>query len=102
MNQTEDKYYSEVTLESILKQDIFSLGILILECIQDIPNDKKIKQIPEEEIRYMLQNCKSHYSNFIYTMLKNMVCQNPDDRWDLHHLQDYLEHFHAEENPYKT
>ena len=66
------------------------MGILILECIQDIPREKKIKKLPEEEIKYMLQNCKSHYSHFMYKIIKNMVHQDPDKRWDLHHLQDCM------------
>lgn len=91
----ESDYYSEARLDRILKQDIFSLGILILECIQEIPDVKRKTELDKETLNEMVEICRDIYSPFFFQMVSGMIVEDPAERIDLDGIRDYLQNIYS-------
>ena len=46
-----NKYYNEERLDFLFKRDVYSLGILVLHCIEEIPITKRCTHLDEEYIQ---------------------------------------------------
>ena len=60
-------------------------------CIEDVPHDIRGYQLPTEDLEYMLEICEGHYSSFLTHLLKNLVKDEPQDRWGLEKIKNYLQ-----------
>ena len=90
-------YYSEEKLEQVSKQDIFSAGVLVLECVQNIQQIKKKFKLKKEDLEDILEICAENYSNYFNILISNMIEFDPNKRWDLEKIQDYLEDIYSDE-----
>ena len=98
-NSTEE-YYKDEHLNFILMQDIYSAGVLVLECIQDFPRANKSKQLSDDYIKYLLEICLSHYSKYFTTLITGMVGKDITKRWNLKRIQSYLNDLYSDEREY--
>ena len=101
----EEEYYSEEELQYILKQDIYALGILILECIQEISDHKRKNELDDETLSDMIEICKDVYSPFFVNLLLKMIETDPTKRIGLGQIRDYLKDIYSrsdEENAFMT
>lgn len=90
-------YYSEEKLEEVLKNDIFSAGVLILECVQNFPSNKKKNRLFEEDLEDVLEICGENYSDFFNFIIRKMLDFNPITRWTLEQIQEYLSDIYSYE-----
>lgn len=84
-------FYSEEFLEKVSKGDIFSAGILILECVQTIPSQKKKGFLKENDLSDIFEICKENYSDFFVYLIERMIDYNESTRWGLMEIQNYLD-----------
>lgn len=93
--QNEGEYYSDEELQYILKQDIYALGILILECIQEISDHKRKNELDNETMSDMIEICKDVYSPFFVNLLMRMIDTDPVKRIGLGEIRDYLKDIYS-------
>jgi ATP-dependent protease Clp ATPase subunit len=91
-NSTEKKkkYYSENQLTYLFKTDLYTLGVIILNCIEEIPVSKRNQNLTREHLKNLLDICKLNYSSFFYELIKGMVDLSFSKRFSLTQVQEYL------------
>ena len=83
-------YYSERQLNEICLRDVYTLGVLALNQVQPFPKEIHHRNLKKEELENVLKLCQAHYSNFMYTLLSNIVAIDPQKRWTLRRIQKHL------------
>lgn len=95
-------YYTEEKLEEVLRSDIFSAGILILECVQNFSWNKKKNRLKKEDLEDVLEICQENYSEFFTFVIGKMVDFDPVTRWNLEKIQEYLSDIYSYEKHLET
>jgi serine/threonine protein kinase len=90
-------YYSDEKLEKVSLQDIFSAGVLVLECVQNISEIKKKQKLEKKTLNEILEICEENYSNYFNTLIKKMIEFDPENRWNIKQVQSYLGDIFCEE-----
>lgn len=76
--------------DTLFKKDVYTLGVLVLNCIEEISISKRDKNLDEATLHQLTSITDEHYSKFFSTLIKNMVEINAEKRWSIHQIQKYL------------
>lgn len=82
--------YTQAFLDRVLKEDIYSVGVMLIHCIDFIPSKERIKRISKKKLKYLLELCDQNYSVELKEIIEKMMKEDPNERISLEEIKIFL------------